>query len=50
MAEQIHEPWLHPNGYNNDYPRQIVDHATERLEALARLKEIKADKPLDPRA
>ena len=49
-AEQIHEPWLAANGYNNGYPRQIVDHATERLEALARLKEIKADKPLDPRA
>ena len=48
--EEIHEPWLYPNGYSRGYIVRIVDHATERLEALARLKEIKADKPLDPRA
>jgi len=49
-AEEIHEPWLAGSGYISDYPERIVDHATERLEALARLKEIKADKPQDPRA
>jgi len=49
-ADEIHEPWVATGGYDNGYPRRIVDHAVERLEALARLKEIKADKPLDPRA
>jgi deoxyribodipyrimidine photo-lyase len=49
-ADEIHEPWLVTGGYENGYPKRIVDHAVERLEALARLKEIKADKPLDPRA
>jgi len=49
-ADQIHEPWLHADGYSKAYPIRIVDHALERLESLARLKEIKADKPQDPRA
>jgi deoxyribodipyrimidine photo-lyase len=49
-AADIHEPWLSSSGYINGYPQRIIDHATERLEALARLKEIKADKPQDPRA
>ena len=49
-ADQIHEPWLHADGYSKGYPERIVDHALERLESLARLKEIKADKPQDPRA
>jgi deoxyribodipyrimidine photo-lyase len=49
-ANEIHEPWLATGGYDHRYPQRIVDHAIERLEALARLKEIKADKPLDPRA
>jgi deoxyribodipyrimidine photo-lyase len=40
-AEEIHEPWLSINGYKNQYPQKIVDHATERLESLARLQEIK---------
>lgn len=31
-----HEPWKHPLGYEGDYPRPVVDHATERVEALAR--------------
>jgi deoxyribodipyrimidine photo-lyase len=38
------------DGYSKGYPERIVDHAIERLESLARLQEIKADKPLDPRA
>lgn len=49
-AEEIHEPWLCLDGYSKGYPVRIVDHATERLESLARLQEIKADKPQDPRA
>ena len=49
-APEIHEPWLFLDGYSNGYSERIVDHATERLEALARLQEIKADKPQDPRA
>jgi deoxyribodipyrimidine photo-lyase len=49
-AGEIHEPWLYLDGYSKGYPERIVDHAVERLESLARLQEIKADKPLDPRA
>jgi deoxyribodipyrimidine photo-lyase len=48
-ATEIHEPWLYLDGYSNGYPERIVDHAAERIESLARLAEIKADKPLDPR-
>ena len=48
--DQIHEPWLYLDGYSKGYNERIVDHALERLESLARLQEIKADKPLDPRA
>ena len=32
-----HEPWDAPDGYAHGYPQRIVDHATERLEALSRL-------------
>ena len=49
-AAEIHEPWLYLAGYSKGYSERIVDHAIERLESLERLKEIKADKPLDPRA
>jgi len=45
---EIHEPWNVLDGYIKDYPQQIVNHATERLESLARLDEIKASKPLTP--
>ena len=48
-AAEIHEPWLYLDGYSNGYPERIVDHAAERIDSLARLAEIKADKPLDPR-
>ena len=44
----IHEPWNVLDGYSKNYPKRIVDHATERLESLARLDEIKASKPLPP--
>jgi deoxyribodipyrimidine photo-lyase len=36
-----HEPWKNPAGLPVGYPERIVDHAAERLEALARLKELK---------
>ena len=45
---EIHEPWDVLDGYLKDYPQQIVNHAAERLESLARLDEIKASKPLPP--
>ncbi len=48
-AAEIHEPWLYLDGYSKGYPERIVDHATERLESLARLQEIKEDKPERPR-
>jgi len=48
-AAEIHEPWLFLDGYSKGYPERVVDHATERIESLARLQEIKADKPLNPR-
>lgn len=38
---EIHEPWLHDDGYKHGYSQRIVDHATERLESLERLAEIK---------
>jgi deoxyribodipyrimidine photo-lyase len=49
-AAEIHEPWLFLDGYSKGYPERIVDHAIERHESLARLQEIKADKPLGPHA
>ncbi len=49
-ATQIHEPWLFLDGYSKGYCERIVNHATQRLESLARLQAIKADKPLAPRA
>jgi len=48
QGDDIHEPWDSEDGYKNGYPKRIVDHATERLESLARLEEIKAAKPLKP--
>ena len=38
---EVHEPWNLLAGYIHGYPQPIVDHATEREEALARLAEIK---------
>ena len=49
-ASEIHEPWLFLDGYSKGYPERVVDHATERLESLTRLQEIKADKPQGPHA
>lgn len=34
---EVHEPWKVLGGLDHGYPEPIVDHATERLEALARL-------------
>ncbi len=39
---EIHEPWLLPDGLPQGYPARIVDHATERLESLERLKALKS--------
>jgi deoxyribodipyrimidine photo-lyase len=48
-SAEIHEPWLFLDGYSKGYSERIVDHAVERLESLARLQEIKEDKPELPR-
>jgi len=48
-AGEIHEPWLYLDGYSKGYVERIVDHAVERIESLARLQEIKEDKPELPR-
>jgi deoxyribodipyrimidine photo-lyase len=37
------------DGLSKGYPEPIVDHAKERLESLARLEEIKAAKPVNPK-
>jgi deoxyribodipyrimidine photo-lyase len=34
----VHEPWAAEGGYDGGYPERIVDHATERLEALRRFE------------
>jgi deoxyribodipyrimidine photo-lyase len=36
----VHQPWLLVDGLANGYPAPIVDHAKERDESLARLKEL----------
>jgi deoxyribodipyrimidine photo-lyase len=43
-ASEIHEPWTVLDGYINNYPERILDHAAERVESLARLEEIKVQK------
>lgn len=35
-TKYVHEPWLSPDGLPDGYPERIVDHDTERKEALAR--------------
>ena len=42
-GSEVHEPWLLVDGLSKGYPEPILDHATERDESLARLKEIKVD-------
>lgn len=37
----VHEPWKRIDGYAHGYPPQLVDHALERTESLARYSEIK---------
>lgn len=50
VGAQIHEPWTVLGGLDHGYPAPIVDHATERLESLARLSALPkgAQKPLPP--
>lgn len=38
---EIHSPWLLADGFAHGYPAPIVDHSVERVEALARLEELK---------
>jgi len=42
-GKDVHEPWLLVDGLANGYPEPMLDHAAERDESLARLKEIKVD-------
>jgi deoxyribodipyrimidine photo-lyase len=37
-----HEPWENAHGYSFNYPKRIVDHAHERVEALSRFSELKS--------
>ena len=37
----VHEPWDLPGGVPAGYPERIVDHAAERLEALARYERVR---------
>lgn len=36
------EPWKHPHGYDEGYPRPVVDHADQRTEALLRWRAAKS--------
>ena len=38
----LHRPWEEPGGVPNGYPEPIVDHATERKEALDRLAALRS--------
>jgi deoxyribodipyrimidine photo-lyase len=41
-GKDAHQPWELPNGYTEGYPERIVDHATERTEALERFAELRS--------
>jgi len=40
-GKHVHHPWEAPDGVPNGYPEPIVDHATERQEALDRFAAVK---------
>ena len=40
-ARHVHEPWLLPGGPPDGYPLPVVDHASERAEALRRYAAVK---------
>ena len=40
-GKHLHRPWEAPDGVPNGYPEPIVDHATERQEALDRFAAVK---------
>jgi len=46
---EVQEPWEAADGYSKGYVKQIVDHKVERNESLARLEEIKVNKPAYPK-
>lgn len=48
----VHEPWLVLDGLTNGYPEPIINHAQERIEALARLEKLpkgKVQSAINPR-
>ena len=38
----VHQPWALPGGVPDGYPKPMVDHRAERIEALARYEQVKA--------
>jgi len=40
--DEIHAPWLRQNTQKIDYPKPIVDHASQRIKALALYKSVKS--------
>jgi deoxyribodipyrimidine photo-lyase len=48
----VHEPWLVLDGLHHGYPEPVVNHAAERIEALARLEKLpkgKVQSAINPR-
>jgi deoxyribodipyrimidine photo-lyase len=43
-GKAVHQPWALPGGIPDGYPEPMVDHRTERLEALARYEHVKASR------
>jgi deoxyribodipyrimidine photo-lyase len=41
-GKAVHQPWRLPDGIPAGYPEPMVDHKTERIEALARYDRVKA--------
>jgi deoxyribodipyrimidine photo-lyase len=41
-GKAVHQPWRLPDGIPAGYPEPMVDHKTERIEALARYERVKA--------
>jgi deoxyribodipyrimidine photo-lyase len=40
--DEIHTPWLSQNTKKIDYPKPIIDHASQRIKALALYKSVKS--------
>jgi deoxyribodipyrimidine photo-lyase len=40
--DEIHAPWLSQNFHKINYPQPIIDHASQRIKALALYKSVKS--------